>query len=232
MTLVQERLKKLVEEGYLLCHQPMQPVRQGRFPYVYFLDKKGISYLRRLGLEVKRRYQQEASRSSLEHTLVLNDVLIDLELYCRRAGWEVDQLIHERQLLREPIKVNGYKLSPDAWVSLRTLEEKPMPLLFELDQGTQDQGVWRRKVELLLESLPKGGAYEKRFGVFAVTIAVVVTAGQRRMEQLIEWTGKELVHLGQSNKAWLFYFTTYPRSDLWDGACWQSPFEASAKGLT
>ena len=73
-----------------------------------------------------------------------------------------------------------------------TCASKDLPglLAVELDRGTEEQKKWRRKVSNLLRYA--NGPYQETFGTRSLTFAVVTTAGEERLLELLAWTRAEL----------------------------------------
>jgi len=148
-TYAQARLKRLTDANYLQRIFLPRPTRTGSAPFVYTLARKGINALIEWGRPVDRRYRRaevrETSYLYLAHTLALNDVLIALELLCRRdPRVRVIALRHERELKRAPVQVRlpdgtTAGVIPDAWVDLRLAGQYQECYAVELDRGTTGQ---------------------------------------------------------------------------------------------
>src|SRR5207237_2660327 len=117
-------------------------------------------------------------------------------------------LLHEQDLKRRPTRVvvEGQRQSvvPDAWLDFRIGGPYQVCLAVELDMGTEEQKKWRRKVRALLAFA--NGPYQEAFGTTSLTIAVVVTAGEKRLGELLSWTEAELAAAGEQQNASLFLF--------------------------
>jgi hypothetical protein len=74
----------------------------------------------------------------------------------------------------------------------------------ELDRATEDQSVWRDKIAAYVAWAT--GPYMQAFETDNVTVAVVCP-DDRRVEQLMEWTMRELVARRSEEYAELFLFT-------------------------
>jgi hypothetical protein len=151
----------------------------------------------------------------LTHTKELNDVLIAAELLTRAVPQiTLAQLLHERTLKRQPVRVTlpdgtTTAVIPDAWLELHVrshTDRRRFPLAVELDRGTTEQRQWRRKVAGLLHWA--NGPYHATFQTRALTIAVVATVGTRRRDELRRWTEQELTAQGASEAGELFRFTS------------------------
>lgn len=237
-TYAQARLKRLVDHAVLQRIFLPRPTRTGSAPLAYTLARKGLHALVEWGGAGERRYRpaevRETSYLYLAHTLALNDVLIALELLCRRdPRVELAALRHERELKCQPVRISlpgGATTSviPDAWVDLRLLGRYQECYAIELDRGTTEQRAWRRKVAALIAYA--SGPYQERFGTASLTIAVVATSGKGRRDQLIRWTEAELRSHGHEHQANLFRFTGVPivdtdPIDVFAGSVWHRPFD-------
>lgn len=243
-TYTQARLKRLADGGYLGRIFLPRPSRTGSAPLVYTLARKGLRALAEWGKPVMRRYRpaevRETSYLYLAHTLALNDVLIALELFCRRdRRVHLAGLRHERDLKHQPVRVrlpNGSTAGviPDAWLDLRIENRYQECYCLEVDRGTTEQQAWRRKVAALIAYA--GGPYQSTFGTASITIVVVATPGEGRRDQLMRWTAAELTAAGRVDQAGLFRFTGVPVAQLspevvFLGAHWRRPLDRQSMPL-
>ncbi len=221
LTYVQAKYKDLADRGYVLRVPLGRPVPSGSGPLVYSLDRRGRAHLVTQGIDVPRRLRQseERSRSSplLRHSVAVVDVLILHELLLRGdARFAVARMLGERQLKGRPIAValpGGGKqgVAVDAWVDLRIAQQGGVEqacLAYEVDNGTEWQVAWRRKVRALLAY--EAGPYRAAFGVDSLTIVVVSQTGERTA-QLLSWTEQEIVEQGALANADLWRFGAMPR---------------------
>ncbi len=243
-TYAQARLKRLADHGYLQRIFLPRPTRTGSAPLVYTLARNGLQALAEWGSGVDRRYRpaemRETSYLYLAHTLSLNDVLIALDLLCRRdRRVQLAALRHERELKLAPVKVRltdgtTAAVIPDAWLDVRLRDRYQECYAVELDRGTTEQKAWRHKVAALVAYA--GGPYQQAFATPSLTIAVVATPGSRRCDQLMRWTEAELRAIGREDAAGLFRFTgisvgdTAPE-DIFRGPVWQAPFSTRLEPL-
>ena len=117
-----------------------------------------------------------------------------------------------------PIKVT-YKeatktIVPDAYLEFihtrETGKEETIPVLLELDRGTEDQKFFRKRIRAYVVFL-HSREFEKLFGVQNITIAFATTKDHNRIKQMREWTRKELAQTNEPK--WLsdlFLFTALP----------------------
>lgn len=243
---VKARLLTLSDHGYV--QSDGIPSRSGRSPYYYTLGTEGMRYLHELGLDVSpsQRASKEVDKHYLfiQHALELNDVLIAAALLKRiEPTYSLDSFIHERVLKRKPYKVTWrgtpsggekFSLIPDAFLDFRHIQndgsQRRMPVLLEHDRGTEEQQHFRRRIRAYIMML-KSEAQKDWFGVKAVTIAFTTFEGEKRREQLREWTRQELAATRESRAIGsAFCFTSLPKVPfdvyhLWLEACWYTPYE-------
>jgi hypothetical protein len=221
LTYVQTLLKHMVEEGY--CQRIWLPraCQFGSAPSVYRLASKGIRYLQANGLELNLRYRpSDHSAHSylfLNHTLALNDFLISAELLSRQLNnFAIAGMLYEQDLKHRPVRVEvdgqHQAVVPDAWLDFRVGGPYQVCLAVELDMGTEEQKKWRRKVRALLAFA--NGPYQEAFGTTSLTVSVVVTAGERRLGELLGWTEAELQAAGEQQNASLFLFVACSPADV------------------
>jgi len=211
---VQARLKRLRDLGYVEAIFLPRPSRLGSAPLLYVLGSKALARLRSQGFDVPTRHrpsEQQRSYYFLRHAMAVNDVLISLEMLGRRTDVEICERRNERAMKRNPSYVadspnRRVAVIPDAWVSLVLGGAYEMSVAFEVDRGTEEQKKWRRKVRALVAW--SKGPYQDTFGTPSLTIAVVATAGERRLRDLVRWTEVELTSLDQPQEADLFRFVS------------------------
>jgi hypothetical protein len=100
--------------------------------------------------------------------------------------------------------------------------DSPYSIALELDRATEDQKVWREKIAAYVAWAT--GSYMQAFETDNVTVAVVCPHNQR-VEQLMEWTMRELIARGSEQYAELFLFTaaspvTTPAQAFFSGHIW------------
>jgi hypothetical protein len=235
LTYVQTKYKELADAGYVLRVPLGRPTLHGSGPLVYSLDRRGRAYLHTLGMDIPKRLRQseERERSSmhLRHSIAVADVLILSDLLCRTDGrFVLARTSGERELRARAVSVrmpDGRRraVALDAWIDLRVSHPgggiEQLCLGFEIDNGTEWQAAWRRKVQALLAL--EAGPYGAAFGVDTLTI-VVVAPDAPRAAQLRAWTRQELTTQHATERADLFCFGAMP-DDLSDPA----PFFLSAR---
>ena len=249
LTTVQARLKRMTDAGLLGRDFPHGPQRAGGAPWIYYLERKGNAFVEELGIEMPRFRPEEGRHGFLfyEHTLLLNDILIHIDLLSQQVGpVEIDTLWHERWLKQRPLVVEvamkgpkgererfeTVKLIPDAIVDLHVHDETNpyrMNLAIEADRATEDQRKWRRKIGAYLAAMQ--GSYQEAFGTRSLKVAVATTGGDLRVQQLRRWTETELRDRGADGIGQLFAIAAVPAqweevepADFLMGSRWHHPF--------
>ena len=87
-----------------------------------------------------------------------------------------------------------------------------MPVMWELDRGTEDQKFFRRRIRAYIVFL-KSRAFKTLFGIENITVAFATTKNHNRIKQMREWTRKELAVTNEPGwLANLFLFTALPEN--------------------
>ncbi len=226
-------LKRLAEAQWLVRF-PLPATQKGNRAYVYTLAYKGVKYLHTLGFDVSLSYRQAKPAPSyqhMQHTLCLNDVLIAAALLTRRVPSVVlADMQHEWMLKQKPLHVpspdtpgenrkpTGWQVTtviPDAWLDFRLSLNGityQTAVWLELDRGSEEQKQFRRKVRGLYHA-SCSETYRQEFGAQTIIIAFATTAGEKRREQLRQWTKQELSLLQTIADADLLLFTSLPPTD-------------------
>jgi hypothetical protein len=224
---VKSRLKDLTEAGFVLAlyHHSI------RLPYMYALDRKGLNYLSEQGTDVREYFrplqEKETEQNFLfrAHMLAISDLLIHALLFERSTpSYRLECMLHERFFKNHPIKATYTRnnkeehktLVPDAYVEfIHTTEsgkEAKIPVILELDRGTEDQKFFRKRLRAYIVFL-KSRAFESVFGVKSMTITFATTQDHNRVEKMREWA--RLEYAATNEPKWLselFLFTALPES--------------------
>lgn len=237
--LIKARLKDLVDHHYL--QEDWTPTRLLREPYHYMLDTKGIEYVREAGIDVSSsvRTSKETGKSYLfvKHALGVVDVVIAAASLTRVAPeYTLVRFIHERDRKGRPLKVRwqgtSIVLVPDAFLEFRQAlpdgRDQYMPLFVEHDRGTEQQQHFRRRIRAYI-TLLKSGIYQEVFRVRSISIAFTTFEGDKRRDQMREWTKAELGTTNEpSTIGMAFCFTSLVPSldskQLWLEPCWYTPY--------
>ncbi len=224
---VKARLKDLADNRYVLplSHPSI------RLPYMYALDRKGLNYLQGQGVDVREYFrpsQEEDSAKNFlfrEHMLAISDVLIHALLFVKsEPSYRIHTMLHERVFKNTPIKATYTRnnreetktIVPDAYLEFACTgqngKEDIIPVLWELDRGTEDQKFFRKRIRAYIVFL-KSRAFKTHFGIENITIAFATTKDHNRIKQMREWTQKELALTNEPKwLADLFLFTALPES--------------------
>jgi hypothetical protein len=142
----------------------------------------------------------------------------------------------EREMRHKPVYVRMGRerigVVPDGWVDLRASDTTC--LAFELDRDTVEREAWGKKMRAY--NLATLGEYQEAFQTDRITIAVVTTADQRRVRELIKWTENELEKVGDVGLADLIMFASFDPASLdpisaFCSNLWQQPFKPSFYSL-
>ena len=160
-----------------------------------------------------------------EHMLAISDILIHSLLFVKsEPSFHIEKMLHERVFKNNPIKATFTRsgkdetktIVPDAYLefiqALESGKEETIPVIVELDRGTEDQKFFRRRIRAYIVFL-KSRAFKTLFGIENITIAFATTKDHSRIRQMREWTQKEMAVTNEPT--WLgqlFLFTTLPES--------------------
>src|SRR5947199_1510996 len=222
LTPVKARLKDLADNRYVLplSHPSI------RLPYMYALDRKGLNHLAAQGVDVREYFrpsQEEDSAKNFlfrEHMLAISDVLIHSLLFVKAdASYRIATMLHERVFKNTPIKATYTRnnreetktIVPDAYLAFVYTspegKEETIPVLWELDRGTEDQRFFRKRMRAYIVFL-KSRAFKTHFGIENITVAFATTKDYNRVRQMREWAQKELAQTTEPSwLANLFLFT-------------------------
>ncbi len=224
---VQARLKDLTDAGYVLplFHPSI------RLPYMYALDRKGLNYLAAQGIDVREYFrpsqEEDTAKNFLfrEHMLAISDILIHVLLFVKtEPSYRIGTMLHERVFKNNPIKATYTRNSreetktivPDCYLAFvyttPSGKEETIPVLWELDRGTEDQKFFRKRIRAYIVFL-KSRAFKTLFGIENITVAFATTKNHNRVKQMIEWAQKEFAVTNEPGwLANLFLFTALPET--------------------
>lgn len=189
------RLKWLVDEHYLT-------IIEQQMPYVYYLDTRGVRFLREQGADMTGYYPSDHKTHAnifLDHLMKTNDVLISAALLP-----SVLPAVTSLSILHDLTLKRMYQsIRPDGWVGIE-MNNQYIPLWIEIDMGTMDQKPFRTKIRRILEFVRSG--YEQVFGTAYITAVFLTSKGERRVDQMLRWTENELTALGEAKEYDLFRF--------------------------
>ena len=196
---VSANLKKFTEQKYL--HRLER--ESINYPYVYCLGSRGIRYLQSLDCDIPVFHPSEHTTHKpmfLRHTLAVNEFLIAAATLPSIAP---DISIHE---IKHDLTLKRTQTSaiPDGWIDFRLNEKTQLCIWLEMDTGTMDQKPFRKKISSLIEFSRQ--SYEHIFGTPSLTIVFATPAGERRLNNILNWTQKELIDSHSEKEADLFRF--------------------------
>jgi hypothetical protein len=227
LTTVKARLKDLADNRYVLplSHPSI------RLPYMYALDRKGLNHLAAQGVDVQEYFRPSSEEDSAknflfrEHMLAISDILILSLLFAKsEPSYRISSMLHERVFKNNPIKATDTRsdrqetrtIVPDAYLAFGYTRESgnevTLPVLWELDRGTEDQKFFRRRIRAYIVFL-KSRAFKTLFHIEYITIAFATTKDHNRVRQMREWTRKELATTNEPSwLSQLFLFTSLPEN--------------------
>lgn len=236
---VRDNLKLLYQARYVRrVYLPHLSRHRGSPLAVYCLDRLGYQYLKSHGLAPEGRFSPNENAEKevlfLRHTQSANDLLILARLLAQEdPDLELYRMLTERELKRQPVYVHVGRervgVVPDGWVDLRKGNLQAC-IAFELDRNTVSKNNWQRKV-LALAAYSQG-PYQEAFDTESLTIAVVTTASERRLNELLNWTEAVLDDPSGRDFAPFMFFASFdpaaiePR-DTFYSPIWRQPFSDS-----
>lgn len=237
-----EHLRDLVERKWLKITLVRRSGRGGSSAHVYTLDTRGRAVLRKMGYPVTGRFRtsdsDEADEIHMDHTLAVNNVIINAELIKKRLpSVELVDVVHERDFKRTPIKDGSFRVEPDGWLDFHvTLPDRIARdcVWLELDRDKQDKAVIRKKVRQVVAALQ--GPYLTRFETDAITGVVFVTTDTKRRDAIVSWIGEELTTRGLPHYGELFFVTHRDPVEstpeyFWTISHWRKPFSEETHRL-
>lgn len=229
-TRVEKLLKELRDNGYIQWNFLPVKRRFGSSPAYYMLAKRGVSYLRRLGLDMSvLPYPSEKKQQKslfLPHTMTVNEFLIAASLLSRVAPDVCLFDMRHELLLKRMIKGS---VIPDGWLDFRRGTEQTCFLL-EVDRGTEDVKVFREKIRALVRFAKTH--YQEVFHTPSITIVFATTAGSGRLQNILTWTRQTLTEIGETQEADLFRFGLIPEGELDPAWLFFEPFWTVPGGVT
>ncbi len=194
-----QRLRLLHQHGYLARRRLPVEYGQGSGQALYLLAGRGAALLaERRGVDLAeigwRRSHNHVSSPFLEHTLMVNDLRLAIELGARQRRDTLETWLREEELKVRPDRVwieaqpgqrRRVALVPDAYFRLIAGRQRASFFL-EADRATEAQGRWTHKVRAYLAYV-RSGAYLRRYGSRCLRV-ITVTTGERRLANLMRTT--------------------------------------------
>jgi hypothetical protein len=195
------------------------------------------------------------SFSRVAHALALTRLLVAAKAWtAKQQEFRLAETRISYELGREPATVElgegrereAIRVIPDAWLLFEQLRDGRhlhwLPVLLEIDRGTEYQRRFKQHVRSRLEFIRRGGPYSRLFGHEAVTVAYVTT-GERpayretRRLAMCEWTKEVLSELRMEKWVSVFRFHALVPKDIYttpifSGPMWYQPGEASPVSLS
>ncbi len=212
---MQYRMSLLFHHGYVA--RPDRKKRVAIPNMVYWLTKNGARYVAGLsGLNLGNfKYRKEPKWFTLEHDLAINDFRLAVTNACAlNPEFTLEQWVPDGEFWAHPDRVeyklpNGKKKSslirPDGFFSIvhRGYRYK---FLLEIDMATEDNPRFVRQKVLPGLAYLKSQSYRQRFGGENSGRWLVVTIGERRLQNLLAQTKNAI-----EDKSSPFYFCTFDK---------------------
>src|SRR4051794_23641452 len=240
---MQRRIKRLVDTDYVLRLRALPEPQYGQAPHVFTLGRRGRQYTQEMGIGIPMYFRPSEEKRVTQnhpfmtHRLATIDVMIAADMLCQETSVVCPRMMSERELKHGALQVavppgphsltpetRKVAVIPDAWFQLSVSGGEPHSIAIELDRNTEEQKVWREKVAAYAYWV--NGPYQEAFETDNLTIATVCLT-DTRVQQLANWTLKELRSRNLEELAELFLFTaaspviTAPL-DFFSGFLWRS----------
>ncbi|MGH9876934.1 MAG: replication-relaxation family protein [Nitrososphaerales archaeon] len=217
---------------------------------IYTLGAKGRSYLaKEMGLTADWYFRPHKlkylSHSQADHNLSISRFLISAQAFASKTpNYRIAHIRICYELAKTaPLieittqgKTESLKVIPDAWILFEKLRngahERFMPVLLELDRGTEHQLRFKQHLRSRIAFI-QTGAYRQLFHTNAVVIAYVTTGQtpeypETRRRAISAWTNQILHELGKPSWASIFRICSTTLDDIYhtpffDQAIWYTP---------
>ena len=232
------RLRHLHEHGYLTRRRLPVEHGEGSSQYLYLLASRGAQLVAdRLGVDVAeirwRRSQNHVSSMFLEHTLMVNDLRIAVELASRRHGHHLERWIPEDELKRPPDRVQieaergrsrRVAVVPDGYFCLSS-NQRRAHFFLEADRPTVPNRRWAQKTKAYLAYV-RSGAYARRYQTECLRV-LTVTTSEKRMGNLLRSTAQA----GGGAIFWFTYCDLLAPETILSAPIWSVPGQSSKSVL-
>lgn len=232
------RLAKLNQHGYLCRRRLPVEYGQGSSQWLYLLGSRGANLVAQVeGIDLEqlawRRSHNHVSTMFLEHTLMVNDIRIAMQLGANRAGYRIERWLREEELKAQPDRVwietapgqrREVALVPDGYFAL-AFGQRRAHFFVEADRATESNGRWAQKVLAYLAYV-RSGAYARRYGTDCLRV-LTVTTSQQRLHNLLRTTRK-------TGGGSMFWFTTMDRAtpeQMLQAPIWRIPGQEAPSAL-
>jgi hypothetical protein len=234
---MQYRMSLLFHHAYVA--RPDRKRRAAIPSMIYWLNKKGARYVAGLsGQTLKEfKFREDPKWFTIKHDIAINDFrLAVMEACALNREFKLEQWIPDGEFWANPDKVeyklpNGKKKSalvrPDGFFSIVSRGYR-YKFLLEIDMATEDNPRFVRQKVLPGLAYLKSKAYRERFGGENSGRWLVVTTGERRLQNMLAQT-----RAAAGEEAALFYFTTFGElgaNNLFQESIWKrGDMEATQK---
>lgn len=220
-TVCQRRLQLLFHHGFLDRLPTPVMLGEGRQPYVYVLDKKGADLLAnemdmdRAELGWKPKYNA-LSPSFINHSLLVNDVLLVFTLLAEAGHWKLKQWLSDRDFStaayqdKVPYRTQGMhkmRIFPDGYFRLSLPDvEQDTHFFLEVDRSSENNQTWQDKMKAYYQ-FRQNGFSERYYETKNFRLLAVVNSPNRlvNLKRTTERAGGD--HY--------FWFTTTDTFDIW-----------------
>ena len=250
---VGELLRDLEKREYITHTFLSRASQAGKSPSVYTLLQKGFKHISDMGIEVPPRARPseiaDLTPFFLEHTLLVNDVLIAAHLLEKVAPqYKLLSFMHDNTLKKEPVlvQVNGkpFGVILDSWMKFQLPSpDATIPdtqaIGFEIDRGTRDAKSFKEQLRLRLAFIR--GPYQERFHTQNITLAFAAKLKtpektKERVSAMYTWCEDVLKEDNSQDDSFSFFFGGLPDGvidPLWLflRPAWVTPFDTSAQTL-
>jgi hypothetical protein len=230
-------------ENYYLYRFQLPHIKTGNTERVYTLGSRGRDFLaNEAGLPVTWYYRPEKVKhfnyGHVLHNLILTRFLVSAHSWCaKQPDYNLTQtricyeLSKTSVVLREKGREDVVNVIPDAWLMFEKLQngthDQWLPVLFEIDRGTEYQQKFKEHVRSRLEFI-RSGEYAKLFATKAVKIAYVTTGDTKEYQEtrrrtMCKWTQEVLVDLHKENWAGIFRFTSILLGEIYETSLFEHP---------
>ncbi|MEO1163705.1 MAG: replication-relaxation family protein [Chloroflexota bacterium] len=231
---VQRLLRRLYDHRYL--ERLFLPVTTlGSSPALYILDKRGVSMLQRMGIEVETNLPSKSLSSMfLDHTLAINTFRIAITQACQRQGYEIVRWLTDHDLKSDydRVKVVGKQraisLIPDSYFQLYVPERGTGHFFVELDRGTMTTERFADKVRAYV-SYYKSNQFEQRYRAKGFRVLTVVDGiGDKRVNNLFN-AADRVGRIGR--RFWFTHLNLIDTSSVLTDAIWRVSGEPKRQSL-
>ena len=226
----QRRLQLLYHHRFLNRIQQPVVLGDGRKPFIYVLDKRGVNVVAQLldistsEVDWNPKLKDRTDPYRLQHDLHISDTWVILDGLVRGQQLQMPYWLTQHKLNSTQFKDKlprlqdaGQKKSkvPDGYFALQ-IDGVPelAHFFYEEDRGTQSQKQWSEKVRGYVEYKERGESY-RHFGCRNFRVLTKTTT-LKRLANLKKWTES-----AGGNQ--MFWFTTVDRVDIWQPETFLQP---------